>query len=130
MPKEPAANPPETPPPAEPAAVPPPRPNKRRSRRQAPKGSTKVRAYRNAMGLGPNIAAGVLDLSETGVRLLLKEELTKGKEFEVVLESVSKSIKVIAEVMWTVPTADGQFCTGARFGKTLSFADLSHVSRG
>jgi hypothetical protein len=107
------------------------RSNKRRSRRQSPKGSTRVRAYRNALGLGPNISAGVLDVSETGVRLLLKETLPIGQEFEVILESVAGSgfVKVIAKVIWVVKTADGQFCTGSEFTKSLSYANLQKLAR-
>mgnify|MGYP001016168403 CR=1 FL=1 len=40
------------------------RSNTRRARRQQPKGSTRVRAYRNPLGLGANIAIALLDLSE------------------------------------------------------------------
>src|SRR4051812_35010795 len=97
------------------------RPNKRRSRRQQPRSSTKVRAYRNSMGLGPNIGLALLDVSETGVRLLLKEQLKKGQEFEIQLESASRSIKLIGEVIWTIQTAEGQFCTGAHLQKCIPY---------
>jgi len=47
--------------------------NKRRSRRHVPKRGNKLFAYRNALGLGPSIAVAMLDVSEVGIRLVLKE---------------------------------------------------------
>src|SRR5436853_7296772 len=86
--------------------------DKRRNRRQAPKGSTTAYATRNALGLGPNISVCVLDLSEAGIRLLLKEHLPQGREFEVTLESAAANhpVKVLARVVWSIATADGRFC--------------------
>jgi hypothetical protein len=110
--------------------TPPRRPNKRASRRQRPKGSTRAYATRNALGLGANIAAGVLDISETGVRLLLQVELPSGREFEVTLESVaSRPIRRVAQVVWCVGTADGRFCVGARFSKAIAYVELQGLAR-
>jgi hypothetical protein len=104
--------------------------NQRACRRQLPKGSTKAQATRNSLGLGPNIAVNVLDISERGVRLLLKEKLAPGHEFEVVLESAaSRPVKVVAEVIWMVEAADGRFCVGARFVKPISYAEMRALSR-
>src|SRR5689334_14499338 len=107
------------------------RTNQRRSRRKPPKGSTRVRAYRNALGLGPNIGVGVLDVSETGVRLVLKEALPVHQEFEIHLETVagSKSVKVLAKVVWTVEMADGNHCVGAQLAKQLNYADFQGFAR-
>lgn len=107
------------------------RPNQRRSRRQSPKGSTRVRAFRNALGVGPNIGTSVLDVSETGVRLTLKENLAPGTEFEVNLETVggSRSVKAIAVIVWSVPAADGRFVVGASFQKAISYSDLQSLAR-
>src|SRR5438445_3513930 len=89
------------------------RSNSRRSRRAAPKGSTKARAYKGPMGLGPNLAVAILDVSETGIRLVLKNDLPKGQEIECNLDNVSaRPIKVIADVLWSLPMADGNFCVG------------------
>jgi hypothetical protein len=105
--------------------------NRRNSHRQTARGSTRVRAYRNAMGLGPNIAVSVLDLSESGVRLLLKEDLPAGREIEVRIESTTASGPkvVVARVIWSVATADGAFCVGARFDKPLAHRDLLALVR-
>src|SRR5262245_39035984 len=105
--------------------------NQRRSRRKPPKGSTRVRAYRNSMGLGPNIGLGVLDVSEIGVRLILKEALPVHQEFEIHFETVagSKSVKVIAKVIWIVAMADGNYCVGAQLGKPLNYVDFQDFAR-
>lgn len=115
--------------PAAPPAAP--RRNARSSRRQSPKSSTRVRAYRNHLGLGPNIAVRVLDISETGVRLVLKEPLPIGKEFEINMESVggSRTVKTTAQVIWAVETAEGQFCIGAHFVEPMPYADLHQMAK-
>jgi hypothetical protein len=89
-----------------------------------------VKATRNALGLGPNIAVSILDLSETGVRLLLKEEMKPNHEFEVVLETAgNRSVKLVASVIWCVASADGRFCVGAHFTKSISYADMLALSQ-
>lgn len=106
------------------------KPNKRRSRRQTAKGSTRARAYRNGWGLGPNIAISVLDISETGVRLLMKEELPVGHEFEVNLEGPgSHPVKMLANVAWCIRAEDGNYCLGASFQKSMPYAALMALGR-
>jgi hypothetical protein len=104
--------------------------NRRGSRRQAAKRSTKVSCTAGVMGAGPNLAAAVLDLSQTGVRLLLQAPLRAGQALELTLENVmlSRPIKVTAEVVWSVPAADGRHCVGARFHRPLSYADVQSLA--
>jgi hypothetical protein len=107
-----------------------PRRNLRRCRRQTPKGSAKALAFRNALGVGSNIATAILDVSETGARLLLKEQLRNGQEFEVNFETMgSHPIRTVAVVVWTVAAADGRFVTGVQFHKALRYADLIALAR-
>ncbi len=107
-----------------------PRKNQRRCHRKVPKGSTRVRACNNTLGLGKNIALTVLDISETGIRLLLRQPLKVGKEFEIILEGPgTHEVKLIAKVIWTVETADGEYCVGACFGKPIGYSDLQSLSR-
>ena len=103
--------------------------NLRRSRRQSPKGSTRVCCYKNAWGLGRNIAQGVLDVSETGVRLLLKAEVRVRQEVEINLEGISsRTYKVVGDVVWVVPTADGLWCAGVSFQKPLPYLALGALA--
>jgi hypothetical protein len=106
------------------------RPNLRRSRRQSPKSTTKVRAYRNALALGPHIAVGMLDVSETGIRLILKEPLAEKTEFALEFEPIGcRAIKALARVVWLLPLADGNYCIGANFSKCIAYCDLAALAR-
>src|SRR5438128_2163012 len=55
-------------------------PNRRHSRRQPPKGSVRAFCRKGTLGLGPNIAVRLLDLSEGGAQLVVSEELQPGQE--------------------------------------------------
>lgn len=115
---------------AQPNNTPTSRTNRRRARRLPAKNSTKVCCFPNSMGLGTNIASTVLDLSETGIRLLVTIELKVGQEVEVALEGVfSGNAKRIAVVVWVVPAADGTFCVGAQFQKALPFQMVGNLAR-
>jgi hypothetical protein len=105
------------------------RKHKYRAPRRAAKRSIKVRAHRNGLGLGPNIGISVLDISESGVRLRLKEELPVGREFVLTMEGPgSKPVKVVGRVVWVVKADDGTYCTGASFEKSIAWADLLALS--
>jgi hypothetical protein len=82
------------------------------------------------MELGPNLALSLLDLSQSGVRLVLNAELPKGQEVSIALESpaVPRGLKRSGVVMWSVPAADGTFCVGVQFHKWLDYADLQRLS--
>ena len=104
--------------------------NKRHVRRLPAKGGTKVYLSGNPLGLGANLAVSVLDLSESGVRLVVKSELRQGQGVEVHLEHLtSRPVKVTAEVVWCLPGADGRFVVGVRFERPLPYADLLALAR-
>jgi hypothetical protein len=104
--------------------------DRRRHPRYQPRNSTRARCFRGSLGLGANLAVRVLDLSEGGARLLLRESLSPGQEIEVTLESAaSPPVKVLAEVVWAQPGADGHCTVGARFRKQLGHADLMALAR-
>lgn len=96
-----------------------------RSPRLRPKKSTRIECH-NGMGLGPNLAVNVEDLSQTEIRLVVKTPVKLGQEIQVNLESIlhRKPIRIIAQVTWVVPTPDGAYSIGARFVRKLPFTDL------
>src|SRR5262249_43671521 len=103
---------------------------KRLARRRSPKGGTKARCYKSTLGLGPDVALAVLDISETGARLLLRAPVKPGQEVEVDLEHIAyRPVKVQAQVIWAIPTADGHYCVGTRFDRPISYADLRSLAR-
>jgi hypothetical protein len=81
--------------------------------------------------LGANIAVPVLDISETGIRLMVKSALDKGNETEVSIAGYGQSrpVKLPADVVWAVQAADGTYCIGARFQKRLTYAELGHLTK-
>jgi len=104
--------------------------NRRVSIRRMPRGKPRVSCLKGSLGLGRNIGETVLDLSETGVRLVVSTALDDGQEIEVILQGQGQPsrIKVLANVVWCVPAADGRYCIGARFQKYLSYADFGRLT--
>src|SRR5262245_66304704 len=107
------------------------RANHRVGPRRVPKGGSRAAGRRGALGLGPNIVLKLLDISETGARLLVKEPLKVGQEVEVSLSAPAgfREVKVLARVVWGLATADGAYCVGVQFEKRLAYAALQDLSR-
>lgn len=105
--------------------------NRRRCRRLPPQGGTRAACFKGTLGLGLNLALSILDISEEGVRLLIKQQLEVGQEIEINLENLNqrRPLKVLATVAWVVPTADGSWCVGVRFQRTLRYADVVQFVR-
>jgi hypothetical protein len=103
--------------------------NRRRSPRRLPKRTTRITCHKGSLGLGPNIALSMLNLSETGVCLLVKENLETGSEVEVRLINPihRQPLRTLAEVIWCVETKDGAYCIGAHFRKPLLYRDLLEI---
>ena len=105
--------------------------NRRLSQRRPAKGRLRVICRRGGLDLGPNLALAVLDLSETGVRLVVKEALEPGREVSVSLEGQSnlRPILRVGNVAWCVPSADGSHCVGVCYQKRLAYRDFLELSR-
>jgi hypothetical protein len=92
--------------------------DRRRARRQRPKPTTEV-AYHSGdtVLVGPNVALSVLDISADGIRLKVNSPLRQGQKIEVDLEGIGycRPLKMVAEVVWSLETADGNWCIGAKF---------------
>jgi hypothetical protein len=103
--------------------------NRRHSIRRRPRGATRVACFKGSMGLGTNLALELLDVSETGVRLRVREPLDLKQELQVELTGLvhRRPVKLAAAVIWCVPAADGSYCVGARFSKYLRYADLQQL---
>jgi hypothetical protein len=100
--------------------------NRRSSQRKTPRRSVRIECRKGALGLGPNIACGFLDVSEGGVRMIVKEELEVGGEAEVILSShgIKDAIKRVANVCWLVTLEGGQHAVGLHFQKLIAYRDV------
>src|SRR5262245_4201424 len=89
--------------------------NRRASRRLPPRGNVRVTCRRGTLDLGPNLAQRMLDVSETGVRLVLKAPLLERQEVYVTLEAMTGGlVRRTGRVVWSMPAADGAYLVGIR----------------
>ena len=105
--------------------------NRRNAVRKRPRGSVRVQCRRGAYGLGPNVAVGLLDLSETGARLVIKEPLEAKHEVEITLAGygMSADLKLPGTIAWAVRLENGHFAIGVNFQKRLRFCDVMQLTR-
>jgi hypothetical protein len=99
--------------------------NRRVSIRRKPRGA-RVSCRKGAFGVGPDLTLKVLDLSETGVRLLVKTALGERQEVELGLLGLGhqRPLKLIGDVVWCVEAGDGGHCVGVRFQRRLPYGDF------
>lgn len=90
---------------------------RRHSRRQSPKPTTEVTCRSQTVIVGPDVAVAVLDISADGIRLKVNAPLEEGQRIEVDLEGIGycEPLRLNAVVMWSLATADGNWCIGAKF---------------
>jgi hypothetical protein len=105
--------------------------NRRLTRRREPRHMIKIECRRGALGFGPNLAAQFLDLSEGGIRIVLKTDLACKQEVEVRLSGphLARTIMRIADVVWSLPLEDGRCCVGLSFQKRLSYGEVQTLAR-
>src|SRR5438045_263837 len=103
--------------------------NRRLNFRRPVKGRTKVVCRKGALDLGQNLAVATLNVSETGVRLMLQAELPRGQEVTLTLESPDRlrPIKLLGNVAWC-SAEGGQWQVGISFQKRLKYADFIRLT--
>ena len=104
--------------------------NGRGSLRRKPRGKIKTICRRGALDLGSNLAVSLLDISETGIRLILREPLRSGQDVSITLEGVSciRPVTRLGKVIWSVPSADGTYCTGVNLEKRLEYRQFQELT--
>jgi hypothetical protein len=108
----------------------PPRPpNRRAALRKKPKGA-RCRCRQGALGLGPDLALALLDLSQTGARLLVKSALPLKQPVELELYGVAypKTVRIEALVVHCAPTQEGAYHVGVRFERYLPYPELVRLT--
>jgi len=105
--------------------------NRRLSRRLGARRGIKATCRHGSLDLGKDIALSVLDVSEDGIRLLLRETVKVKQEVYLALTSAGspRPLKRLGNVAWVVPSADGTFCAGVQLQKRLAYAELSRLVR-
>jgi hypothetical protein len=96
-------------------------------RRRPLKKGVELAIRKGTTGLGPNLSAGGVELSDDGIQVLVTTELKKGDEIEIGLVGIgrSKAMTLIADVRWCRPTEDGDaFAIGAKFRRRLAYAEI------
>jgi hypothetical protein len=104
--------------------------NRRSSQRRTPRGMPRMECRRGYLGLGPNLAEKLLDISQTGARFLSTTELPAGVEVEVVVISYGrpKPVKVLGAVVRSQAEADGHWIVSIRFDHYIDYATWQQVT--
>lgn len=103
--------------------------NRRRSQRRKARPTVKVECRKGSHGLGANLALSVLDISDSGVRLITTQSLEVMDEVEVIINGygLKEMIKRLGTIRWQVKLDTGQFCVGVEFHKGLVYRDWQNL---
>ena len=103
--------------------------NVRSSVRRPAKRSSRATCQKGSLGLGADLALRLVDLSETGVRLLLRTELGAGQEVEVgiLAQGQGRPVRRLANVVWCV-AAEAGYVAGLRFQRALGYAEYQQLT--
>jgi hypothetical protein len=102
--------------------------NRRAFARKLPKG-TRCRCRKGMLGIGPDLAVALMDLSQVGALILLKAALEPKQRVVLELYSVAspKPVNVEARVVRCEPAAEGTCLVGVRFERNLPYAELQRL---
>jgi hypothetical protein len=105
--------------------------NRRRARRGPVKTVARIECRKGTTGLGHNLAVAALDLSENGVRLVIREPLPPGQQVEILLSGpdLAKPIRRLGQVVWSAALAVANHGAGVAFDKSLPYAELQRLLR-
>jgi PilZ domain len=105
--------------------------NRRRSRRLPLNSSARIECRKGSLGLGPNLAVSLLDISENGIRMVLKAGVAKGQEVEISCQGggSARPTRCQATVAWALPLEDGTCCVGLNFQSPLPYGLIQRLAR-
>lgn len=105
--------------------------NRRNSKRLPARTSVTIEVRKGALGLGANLAAEFVDISEGGVCVIVKNPLAVKDEVEVSLtgHGIRKPIKRIATVCWALKLDNGRHVLGVNFEKRLPYQDMINFAK-
>jgi hypothetical protein len=104
---------------------------RRRFQRQRPaKSAVRIICQRGELYMGPNLAEFLVDASEEGLGILMREALGAGERVCLTLEGVAPSIQVqrLGRVDWCEPAEGGLFRAGVELDTPLDYPELMALS--
>lgn len=106
------------------------RSNRRVAPRSKPRGYVKLECRKGSFGFGANLATVLMDVSETGARIVINQELPAKQEVEIMFTGygMSRTVKRLANLRWQLKLEDGKFCIGVEFDKRLEYRDLQTLA--
>ena len=93
--------------------------------------SARVECRRSGAGLSPNLVIDALNVSETGIRLLLREALAIDEEVQLLLHADDLPEPAIRQgkVVWSLELpAYGYYYAGVRFDCPLRTEEFQHLA--
>jgi hypothetical protein len=108
------------------------RSERRGTARQFASSYARVECRKGTLGLGPDLAAACVDISEAGIGLVVKESLEPGQEVELLFDApgFGRPLKRAAQVVWSAAAEGGGWRIGLRFDKALSYHELQRLTKG
>ena len=104
--------------------------NRRAAIRRMPKGKPRITCRKGSLGLGRNLAEDLVDISQTGVRLIVNAALVKGDEVELIVNSAGlpRPLQFLGDVVWAAASGDNRYSIGVKFRKHLSYDEFSRLT--
>jgi hypothetical protein len=103
--------------------------NKRRGPRHRPRGAAGVEVWREAPGVGRNLAVALADVCQEGLGVYLTAAVRPGDVVEVVLtRRGGPPVRVPAEVRWCAQGTDWTYRAGLRLRRPLAYQDLADLT--
>ena len=90
----------------------------------------KVECHKGAAGSSTNIGEALIDVSEKGAKVIVKEAVDQGRTVELRMypRGENKPIVMLGKVVRCEPMDNGSFSLGVKFEKHIQFTDLRRLT--
>jgi hypothetical protein len=104
--------------------------NRRWAVRSTPQRCVRFVCRKGTLGVGVNLLARVVDVSESGARLGLITAVAVKDEVEITIEGrCGPVLKRLGNIVWVRPQDDGTFLAGVHFQHTLSYSEIQEIKQ-
>jgi|SRR5262245_11103364 len=102
----------------------------RQPRRKKPRRGVGASVHQGTLGLGPELATGLLYLTSDGACVRLRAPLRPGEEAEVVfVEENGHRVREMTSVDWCADLGNGTHLGKFHFRQPLTYRDLADLTR-